>query len=174
MVHCQTTRYFHPRARSFRLFILSRAALPSIFVRQNVLRVAGIEARLHLLWPCQKQPWTKITRLCRGSTMSGRPGKRFSYRRNRYPMRRIIERTRLSGAEFFDPILRMISERSLLVKTSAITRQGTLITGDPQARSPTARHAESGKPEREETPPNAPMLGGTTWANPSRTFLRLP
>ena len=52
---------------------------------------------LQPLWRCQKQPWTKMTVLYLGSTISGLPGRSFRCRRNLYPMRCSKDLTFISG-----------------------------------------------------------------------------
>src|SRR5687767_14488378 len=81
--HSQTITDFHPSLRSARRCTLSRAALPVSFSSQNSRRFVGVVQFLHPLWRCQKQPWTKITVLYFGRTISGLPGRFLTCRRKR-------------------------------------------------------------------------------------------
>lgn len=103
----------------------SRSLLPEIFCSQNSGRVAGIVARLHPSCPCQKQPWTKITALYFGSTISGLPGSCFLWSRKRYPILCRRERTTFSGLVFL-PLIRAIVRlrcSGLIVSTGEIYPQ---------------------------------------------------
>ena len=98
--HCQSVRQRYPKFSRATVFRLSRSLLPAILARQNSVLVAGIVARLQPSCPCQKQPWTKITALCRGKTISGLPKSFFTCSRNRYPILCKRERTSISGLVF--------------------------------------------------------------------------
>lgn len=94
------TLIFQPILFSSFCFLLSLVTLPSSFLRHHSLRVFGIRKSLQFLCPCQKQPWTKITVLYFGRTMSGLPGSflffgPFTVKRSPSPCR--IERTMISG-----------------------------------------------------------------------------
>lgn len=55
------------------------------FAVQNSVLVAGTVENRQPPWPCQKQPWTKITTLYRERTRSGLPGMSRGERRYRNP-----------------------------------------------------------------------------------------
>ncbi len=72
--HSHTTSTRQPLRLKESSAALSLLMLASIFVVQNAVRVAGSLKRRQL-WPCQKQPCTKIATRRRPRTMSGRPGR---------------------------------------------------------------------------------------------------
>lgn len=59
----------------------SRAMLRAIFSRQNSAFAFGWTYLGHPRWPCQKQPFMKMTARYLGRTMSGFPGSRLSFNR---------------------------------------------------------------------------------------------
>jgi hypothetical protein len=73
--HSHTTRTSHPRSFRFLIFALSRFTFVIRLVSQYARLVAGRTVPNRHLWECQKHPWTKITILCLGKTISGRPGR---------------------------------------------------------------------------------------------------
>jgi hypothetical protein len=99
--HSQRTHTVHPKLLSLFIFSSSRLTFFSSFASHHSQRVWGSLDRPHPGWRCQKHPFTKIIFLCRGSTMSGFPGKLLSWRRNRNPIRWMIRRTLFSGEVSF-------------------------------------------------------------------------
>lgn len=79
--HSQTMMTDQPLASSCRQTSSSRCLLRVIFAVQNSVLVLGVVAFLQSLWPCQKQPCTKITVWYLGRTISGVPGRRLSFMR---------------------------------------------------------------------------------------------
>src|SRR6185437_10610813 len=91
----------------------------SIFLIQNVSLLLGSVALLQFLWPCQKQPFTNNTVFALAKTTSGEPGRSFLCRCGLYPSLFSNITSRISGEVCFPLILAIISERFVLVKTSA-------------------------------------------------------
>ncbi len=73
------------RRRAFLLF-RSRSFVRSSFSRQNAWCDAGRLRPERQLWPCQKQPFTKMTLRRPAKTRSGVPGSDRSWSRYRYPI----------------------------------------------------------------------------------------
>ena len=84
---------------------------PDIFSLQNSVLVAGNVDFLQFSCPCQKQPFTKITALYLGKTMSGLPGKFFTFFLNLNPLENRYFLTKISGLVSLPEILDMIEER---------------------------------------------------------------
>ena len=87
-------------------FILLGSYHDTLAQENNLLQL--LTALEQFSCPCQRQPFTKMTFLCRGSVMSGFPGRSFRYRRNRYPILWSNERTINSGLVFLPPTLDII------------------------------------------------------------------
>lgn len=79
--HSHTTKTRQPSLRSLAMFLLSRPTLAANLVNQNSWLLFGVVATEHPAWRCQKQPCTKTTARCLGSTMSGRPSILLTWRR---------------------------------------------------------------------------------------------
>jgi len=116
ILHSQTTMTFQPALRRSWRLRLSRAMLLSNFFCQNSLRVDGVEACLHPLCLCQKQPCTNITVLYFGRTISGLPGRSLQFILNRNPMRCRRLRTISSGFVFAERIRDIFQLRLSCVK----------------------------------------------------------
>lgn len=69
--HCQTTNTLYPMPDNSTYVFLSRIILLDIFSFQNSVFVVGNADFLQFSCPCQKQPFTKITALYLGKTISG-------------------------------------------------------------------------------------------------------
>jgi len=110
----------HPIFLRERLDFLSRSILAWIFPFQNVILDVGRIDFLQFLWPCQKQPLTKIIVLYFFKIMSGFPGKVFWCSLYLNPFENRNWRTNNSGFVFFARILLITSLRFFFVKTSAI------------------------------------------------------
>lgn len=83
--HSQMTIRFQPSfAHSFSCR-RSRATFALNFARQNAVLVFGVVALLHPSCRCQKQPRISISVLIFGIAMSGCPGTRSYWQRNRQP-----------------------------------------------------------------------------------------
>ncbi len=120
-------RTFHPICRKARRARRSRFLFARIFSDQNFFLVEGRRARRHPECPCQKHPFTKITTLECGITISGVPGSRRSWRRKRTPQCRRNRSTCFSGRVFV-PLTRLISQlRFSLVRVSAISEIESLL-----------------------------------------------
>ena len=119
--HSQTMSTRQPwrrrRRRCFRSFVTFRAN----FSAQNLRWVLWVDAILHPLCRCQKQPWTRTTALYLGRTMSGLPGREDTLSRKRYPAQCRRLRTLRSGPVFLPRILDMRSLRSEMVNVSIAT-----------------------------------------------------
>ena len=119
--HSQTVRTFHPIFCSAAIFSLSRSLFLFNFFSQYCSFVRGrICACLQIGQPCQKQPFTKITVLYFGNTISGLPGRLCGCSRKRYPNLCRIFLTLISGVVFSLCTFAMISLRVFLSKVSAI------------------------------------------------------
>ena len=105
--HPQTMAAFQPSFRSSLRTILSRLIFESSLASQNWTFETGRAARLQRGCPCQKQPWTNMTSLRPGITMSGLPGRLFSCNRTRKPEARRRLRTVISGVVFLLPTFAM-------------------------------------------------------------------
>jgi hypothetical protein len=102
MRHSQTTWTCQPRDRNSRLIRLSRATFLSNFGIQYPKLPFGRRKSGHGgAWRCQKHPLTKNTPREAGTTMSGVPGSRRTWRRYFIPTPRNAERTSNSGPVFF-------------------------------------------------------------------------
>lgn len=95
--HSQITITFQPNTWSFISASLSRSQVALIFCSHHSERVLGSTKQRQPLCPCQKQPFTKITVLYLGRTMSGFPGRVFTFRRYRNPLANRNLRTSISG-----------------------------------------------------------------------------
>src|ERR1700733_2637156 len=84
ILHPQTTRTRQPAARNCLFTRASRWMFFVILFLQNTTFDKGGRPRGHL-WPCQKQPWMKMTMRLVGNTISGVPGKSFLWILKRYP-----------------------------------------------------------------------------------------
>ena len=121
--HSQTVRIRQPRCSSDERASASTSRFLSILVRQNLTLDVG-----HLnkgqSWPCQKQPCARTTALYLGKTMSGFPGRRLSWRRNRNPRENNPFRRNISGLVSFPRIPDIIRLRVARLTISAITQTG--------------------------------------------------
>lgn len=111
--HIVTIR--HPDADSLFWVSQSRSVLRVIFSRQKLDRVLGHLNRWQPC-PCQKQPCTRTTARYFGRTISGFPGNRLSFTRNRKPRRCKAFRIISSGLVFLPRIPDII-----LLRTSGLT-----------------------------------------------------
>ncbi len=73
-VHSKICRTFHPSFFSNSMFLVSFALVLFIFSSHHLVLVFGTTKYLQFSCPCQKHPFTKITVLYFGKTMSGFPG----------------------------------------------------------------------------------------------------
>lgn len=96
--HSHTVRTFHPISVSNWEFNLSLSAFLSILGRQYSWLEEG-QTNLGQLCLCQKQPFTKITVLYLGNTISGHPGRVRTFFRYRNPFENKYFRTISSGLE---------------------------------------------------------------------------
>jgi len=99
--HSHRQRHRHPADFSSERLCSSRSRFLAILLVQYGRLLMGLRAPLAQLWPCQKQPWTKITLRSRGKTRSGVPGRSARWRRYRKPRACTIRRTIISGPVFF-------------------------------------------------------------------------
>lgn len=88
---------FQPRILRRLIFFSSLSLFFPIFSFHHSLLVSGTLKYLHPSWPCQKQPWTKMTVLYFGSTISGFPGRFLTCKRYRNPLENKNLRTKSSG-----------------------------------------------------------------------------
>ena len=96
--HSQTISTFHPISVSLFWFSLSRSTFRLILGIQYSILEEGHTNRLQLCL-CQKQPFTKITVLYFGSTISGHPGKDRTFFLYRNPLENRYFLTISSGFE---------------------------------------------------------------------------
>ena len=99
---------------------LSLRTFESNLLSQKFCRDLGVYAYGHFSCRCQKHPWTNITVLNRGRTISGLPGRSFRCNLKRYPFLCNIERIASSGFVLLPRIRDIISERLALVRISTI------------------------------------------------------
>jgi hypothetical protein len=92
----------------------------SNFATQKSVLLFGVVATLQPLCRCQKQPCTKTTVLCRGSTRSGLPGRSGRCSRYRSPLACRSLRSTISGLVFRPRILDILSDRWAFVKKSVM------------------------------------------------------
>lgn len=119
--HSHTVSTFQPCSCKATMFSLSRSMFLSNFFLQYSSFVRGrICACLQVGQPCQKQPFTNITVLYFGNTISGLPGKLFGWSLNLYPNLCNIFLTLISGVVFVLCTFDIISLRVFLSKVSAI------------------------------------------------------
>ena len=85
----------------------SRVWVFVIFCRHHSVLVLGSTKYLQPLCPCQKQPFTNITVLYFGRTISGFPGRFFRCKRYRNPLANKNFRIPISGLVSF-PLIRDI------------------------------------------------------------------
>ncbi len=107
--HSQMVATRQPKAFRHCSAFASRFLFPLIFFLQNEARVLG-RRKFAQSWPCQKHPFTKITALYLGSTMSGFPGSSFTCSRKRKPsawMALLIIRSGRVFLPFMDAIIRL-------------------------------------------------------------------
>ena len=71
--HSQTMMTDQPLASSWRQTFWSRSWLRVILAVQNSGLVLGTENNRQSLWPCQKQPWTKMTVRYLGASIQADP-----------------------------------------------------------------------------------------------------
>jgi hypothetical protein len=91
---------------------LSRLRFAANFLAQYSGLVRGTDASRQRPCRCQKQPCTRMTARCAGSTMSGVPGSDFTLTRNRNPLRWSALRTVRSGPVPDPRMLRMMRLRT--------------------------------------------------------------
>jgi hypothetical protein len=91
---------------------LSRLRFAANFSAQYSGLVRGTDASRQRPCRCQKQPCTRMTVRCAGSTMSGVPGSDFTLTRNRNPLRWSALRTVRSGPVPDPRMLRMMRLRT--------------------------------------------------------------
>ena len=95
--HCQTTIRFQPSSFSCFSVFLSRSTFRLNFSCQNSTFVDGVVVWRHPGCRCQKHPRTSITVLYFDKTISGCPGRTFTWSWKRNPCRKRNERTTSSG-----------------------------------------------------------------------------
>ena len=109
--HCQTVITLYPISLSFWIFPLSLIMFLDIFSLQNSVLVAGNVAFLQFSCPCQKHPLTNIIVLYFGKTISGFPGKSFTFFLNLNPLENKYFLTKISVLVSLPEILDMMEER---------------------------------------------------------------
>jgi hypothetical protein len=102
--HPQMTVTFHPIRFSARHAAASRRLFRANLFCQKARLVRGSAARRQFVWPCQKQPWTKIASFAGRRITSGVPGSALQLKAARTPILRTSARTSLSGAVPVVPI----------------------------------------------------------------------
>ena len=102
------TIVFQPIARNSSRTRASRALFRFSFSVHHSTRVRGGRNSGQPSCPCQKQPFTKIAVLYLRNTISGVPGRRFTFTRKRKPQWNRYLRTIISGFVFLPLIIDMI------------------------------------------------------------------
>lgn len=121
--HSQTTMTFQPNPLRSLVFLTSRATFLANFSSQNAVLLFGVEAILQPSCRCQKQPWTRITVLNLGRTISGFPGRRRSFTRNLRPRACNARRRASSGDVSLERMRDIRSDRSPGERKSGIPRR---------------------------------------------------
>lgn len=116
--HSQITDTRQPSFLSSFVLFLSRSTFSLNFFCQKLTRLFGEYANLQARWRCQKQPWTKMRRRRRETTMSGFPGSFSGYVLKRHPSRRSAERTSFSGRVFWELMRDMFQLRRSFERVS--------------------------------------------------------
>ena len=116
--HSHSTRVFHPCPSNSLVTISWRSTVFWNFFVQKSCLLFGVYAYLQPGCRCQKHPWTKITALYFGKTMSGQPVSVLTWRRNLYPILWSRDRTMTSGFVSLPRILDMFQLRFSLVNLS--------------------------------------------------------
>lgn len=113
--HSQTIATLNPLPRNCQHIAASRIRLTLNFSAQNSAFAFGVSdvRRLQFLWPCQKQPCTKIAHFRRRLARSGEPGKFLLYTQKLAPIARTILRTVISAVVFCCLTALIIRERTL-------------------------------------------------------------
>lgn len=155
--HSHSTRVRQPDAASLLSARSSRALLLAIFVVQNSTRVAG-SLNIGQLWPCQKQPCTRMTARNLRNTRSGQPGKSFRCNRNRIPRACKPRRNISSGLVFVPRIRLMLSRRCSGVRTSAICSPCCGIRNDRSQRRTELRYCHAGAHGHRAEPETTPVV----------------
>lgn len=128
----QICRQCQPKRRNVRVARASRRTFPEIFDRQKAVFVDGSLARLHV-WPCQKQPCTKMAVRYFGKTTSGLNGSPAGRGEARKPARLKALSTNRSGPVPSPRTRDMISDRFWGVKMSIGPRYFNSSWGRPSA-----------------------------------------
>jgi len=103
--HSQITITLHPKVDNEISANLSLYDVPFIFSNHHSSRVFGNTKYLQSSCPCQKQPFTNMTVLYLGNTISGFPGNFLSCKRYLNPLANKNLLTSISGLVFFPLIL---------------------------------------------------------------------
>jgi len=119
--HSHTTSTFHPSFSRRSIFCWSLSIFFKILFFQKFVFDFGILNAGQSVWPCQKQPWTKITVLYFGRTISGVPGYRRSLIRYLNPFEKRNFLTIISGLVFFPWIFAINALRPSEERTSVVT-----------------------------------------------------
>ena len=117
--HYQITITFHPNAFSWFSASLSRFWVPEILSIHHSVRVLGITKYRQPSCPCQKQPLINSTVLYLGKTISGFPGRVFTFSLYLKLLANKNCRTSISGFVFFPFMRLMLKERVVVLCTSA-------------------------------------------------------
>ena len=117
--HSHTVSTVQPSCCSSAKFLLSLSTFPMILGRQYSSFVLGHTNRGQSCL-CQKQPFTKITVLYLGRTISGHPGSVLTFFLYRTPFENRYLRTNSSGFEFLLRICDMFMLRTSFEWLSAI------------------------------------------------------
>lgn len=120
--HSHIVITFHPMLDNSLQLFLSRSTFLRIFGFQYSWLEEG-HTNLGQSCLCQKHPFTKMTVLYLGSTISGQPGSFFTFLRYRNPFEKRYLRTISSGFEF---VLRM--RDIFMLRTSLLWLSATLFT----------------------------------------------
>lgn len=122
IAHSHKTATRHPSPNKAQTFALSRRTFDRNFACQKSTFVSGVVAFEQASCRCQKQPRTSITTRHFGKTMSGRPGRRESWIRNRKPRAWRARLSKSSGFVFAPLIPDIILERVCLSTTSTMRK----------------------------------------------------
>lgn len=123
--HSHIVMTFQPISLNSWLCLMSFSILRWNFCCQYSELVLGVVVYLHPSCLCQKQPWTKITVLYFGRTISGFPGRAVTFFRYLNPLRNKYFRT-LTSIEVF--VLRMRDIFLLLCSLETLSAIATPVT----------------------------------------------
>ena len=128
--HSQITKTLQLSLRNALVCIASFFLFLSSFICQNSTLLDGILPSLQSLWKCQKHPCTNTTDLYFWNTMSGLPGRPFTWILYLSPHLKSSERNILSGLVFLPLIFRITLLLFLFVQISTALRYNFMLLNE--------------------------------------------